>query len=218
MSSCSVYGASDDLLTEDSPTQPLSLYAQSKLRAEKILAGHSATILRLGTLYGIADAHARIRLDLVVNALTARAFYLNEIKVFGGKQYRPLLHVKDVAAAIRRTIGSPHTGIFNLHHENLQIIKVAEAIRQAFPDVKVVTTEMEFEDQRNYRVVSDKAREMLGFSPVRSVSDGIRELHAVLKDGRIKNINNPRYSNANFIRTLTSTTRTPLGVEIGKRL
>ena len=101
-STCSVYGAQDDELDEDSPTAPLSLYAETKLEAERdpARARPDSLILRLATLAGVGDTYSRIRLDLVVNLLVARAKLIGELQVFGGAQYRPLLHVRDVATAI----------------------------------------------------------------------------------------------------------------------
>jgi nucleoside-diphosphate-sugar epimerase len=96
-STCSVYGAQDGLLTEDSPTEPLSLYALSKLAAESHLSGRDALIFRLGTLYGLGG---RVRLDLVLNTFTARAVTDRRLRVFGGGQWRPLLHVQDAADGI----------------------------------------------------------------------------------------------------------------------
>jgi len=93
-SSCSVYGTNDDLVTEESTPNPLSLYAEMKLRAEEILEGKNVFIPRLGTLHGVTG---RLRNDLVVNVLAIRALVEGKILVFGGEQYRPLLHVRDFA-------------------------------------------------------------------------------------------------------------------------
>jgi len=74
LSTCSVYGAQNGLLYESSPTLPLSLYAETKLGAECHLAKKNAIIFRLGTLFGVGDLFARVRLDLVLNVLTAKAY------------------------------------------------------------------------------------------------------------------------------------------------
>ena len=100
MSTCSVYGAQEALLDETSPLYPLSLYARTKQWSEEILTDTDALIFRLGTLHGISDEFSRIRFDLVVNTLVMRAFAHGKINVFGGKQYRPMLHVRDAARAI----------------------------------------------------------------------------------------------------------------------
>ena len=104
-STCSIYGAQDNILDENSQANPLSLYAQSKLDCEKILKNYKkATIFRLGTLFGLSDSYSRIRMDLVLNLLTLRALKNNEITVFGGEQYRPLLHVKELGKIINISI------------------------------------------------------------------------------------------------------------------
>ena len=87
-STCSVYGARDGLLDEESPTNPLSVYATTKLGAEQYLANKDSVVFRLGTLFGVGDDFSRIRLDLVVNTMTAKAFADGKLQVFGGDQYR----------------------------------------------------------------------------------------------------------------------------------
>ena len=113
LSTCSVYGAQDGILTEASDTNPLSEYASSKLQAEEHLKDSNALIFRLGTLFGISDEFSRVRLDLVVNILTAKALIDKKISVFGGDQWRPLLHVNDVSNAISHCLNTDVTGIYN---------------------------------------------------------------------------------------------------------
>jgi nucleoside-diphosphate-sugar epimerase len=199
-SSCSVYGSQDGILTEESPVNPLSLYAISKYQSEAYLKDKNAIIFRLGTLFGLGDTYSRIRVDLVVNTLVARAWSTGVIKVFGGDQFRPLLHVKDVAEAIFSAIYSSETGIFNLHYQNVRIIDVAHQVRAHFPDIKMEITDLPFEDLRNYKVSSDKARKLLDFNPTRTLDSGILEFKKLLEEGRIKNINDPRYHNHNFFK------------------
>ena len=148
LSTCSVYGAQDGILNEDSSVNPLSEYASSKLIAEKYLEDSDAIIFRLGTLFGIGDQFSRIRLDLVVNILTTKALQDKKMSVFGGDQWRPLLHVKDVANAIDRTIETDVNGIFNLHHKNYKIIELAEKIKEKIPDVVIETTPLPFQDEK----------------------------------------------------------------------
>lgn len=199
-STCSVYGAADALLVEESPVGPLSVYAESKLEAEKILDGKNALSFRLGTLFGISDTYSRIRMDLVVNVLTARAFKHGKIGVFGGEQYRPLLHVRDVAEAFVQNIETDHTGVYNLHAANMKIYDLACAIQGHFPEAEVEQTPMKFEDSRNYRVSSEKAVSTFGFDPQLRVDDGIEELQALFKDGRIKEIGISRHSNYHYLK------------------
>lgn len=196
-STCSVYGQHDRLLDEESPVNPLSVYASTKLKAESYLKDKNAIVFRLGTLFGLGDSYSRIRLDLVVNTMTARALNDHILKVFGGEQYRPLLHVKDAAQAILGNLETKHCGVYNLHFENIRILDLAEMVRKEI-HCRLEVIDTEFEDTRNYRVNSDKARE-LGFDPIYTPQMGIKELANVIKTGRIKDLNNPRYSNQGFL-------------------
>jgi nucleoside-diphosphate-sugar epimerase len=199
LSTCSVYGARDGILDESSLTNPLSVYAVTKLEAERYLADKNALIFRLGTLFGVGDVFSRIRLDLVVNTLTVRAHNAGKISVFGGDQFRPLLHVRDAAQAVIENAGTAHTGIFNLHKQNVRIIDLAYQVRNHFPDLNIEHVNRTFEDTRNYRVSSDKAKKVLGFNPTRSIDEGIEEIKFLLDTGRLRDTDNPRYTNQKFL-------------------
>jgi nucleoside-diphosphate-sugar epimerase len=201
LSTCSVYGAQEGVLDENSEVNPLSEYASSKLIAEKYLEESDAIIFRLGTLFGISDQFSRIRLDLVVNILTTKALVDKKMSVFGGDQWRPLLHVKDVANAIEHNISSDTKGIFNLHYKNFKIIEIAEKIKEKIPDVSIETTPLPFQDARNYQVSSDKLKRETGFEASIELSQGIEEMYNLISSNRIKDINDPRYSNQNFLQT-----------------
>lgn len=199
-STCSVYGAHTETLTEESQTNPLSVYASTKLAAESELANKNAIVFRLGTLFGMGDRFSRIRLDLVVNTLTVKAATTGRIVIFGGDQYRPLLHVRDAADAIvHAAVAARQTGIYNLHSHNICISELAKVVERHFPALEVVQTGLPAEDARNYRVSSAKAHDQLGFSPLRSVDEGIDEVRALIMGGRIKDVNNPRYTNQVFL-------------------
>ena len=198
-STCSVYGAQEGLLDEESPTNPLSVYAQTKLAAEAFLADKDAIIFRLGTIFGMSDSHSRIRLDLVVNRMTVNAVTQGKLSVFGGDQYRPLLHVRDVAAAMGQAVRHRATGVFNLSSENWKIIELAESVaRITGADIEVTPTP--FEDARNYRVSAEKARRVLSFDPRRTINDGVVELQRALREGRIKDVDDPRYTNEGYLQ------------------
>lgn len=199
MSTCSVYGAQDKELDEHSATNPLSLYAATKLKSEEFLSGKNAAIFRLGTLFGVGDQFARIRLDLVVNTLTVRAYTQGKISVFGGDQFRPLLHVKDVARAIIMNLEKEHIGVFNLHRQNVRISDLAYQVRNHFPDCVIETTDIPFQDTRNYRVSSQKAAEVFGFEAMSSIDEGIDELKYLIETKRIKDLEHARYSNQMFL-------------------
>lgn len=214
MSTCSVYGAQDGLLTEESPLNPLSLYAETKAEAEQALAGSDAIVFRLGTIYGVGDTYSRIRMDLVLNLLTVKAILHGRVSVFGGDQYRPLLHVRNVAEAVVPTLFSEHRGVYNLESENVTIRELAERIAAFYPEVEAEFTDMPFQDLRNYCVSSERAREAFGFTPTLTVEDGIRQVAKVVQDGRVHDTSAPRYSNLDFLRPLLVPERSPLGREI----
>ncbi len=199
-STCSVYGEQENqTLTETSALKPLSLYAATKIAAEKHLFQRNAIIFRLGTMFGVGDQFSRLRLDLVVNTFTVHAFHRGKITVSGGGQFRPLLHVRDAARTIVDNIDSTYTGIFNLHRQNVRIGDLAFQVRNHFPDLVIDTVAIPSSDARNYRVNSEKARSTIGFFPVRSIDDGIHELKTILESRRLKQIDNPRYTNDRFL-------------------
>jgi nucleoside-diphosphate-sugar epimerase len=204
LSTCSVYGAQDGLLDEESSLNPLSLYAESKILAEKVLieSGSNSVIFRLGTLFGLSDQFARLRADLVLNVLTIRATLENKMSVFGGHQFRPLLHVKDVSTAILPNIVSSTNGIFNLHTENINIIELARLVNKIVPSATLEISESSFQDSRNYMVSSNKASKLFGFTPKYTLMDGIKEVHEVILSKRIPNVRLPRFSNAATLESL----------------
>ena len=203
-STCSLYGAQDDLLNEDSSTDPLSVYASTKLEAEKILITKNSLIFRLGTLFGIGDSYSRIRMDLVVNILTAKAITEKKLTVFGGRQFRPLLHVKDAARVIEESIFSKNQGIYNLHLENIKIIDLAERIQRNFEDVNIEKVDIKFQDARNYQADGTKLRKDFKFRPTYSVEDGVTEIKNLILENRITNINDPRYTNQKYLELFKS--------------
>ena len=199
LSTCSVYGAQEGMLDESSSINPLSEYASSKVQAEEYLQNSNAIIFRLGTLFGISDEFSRIRLDLVVNILVTKALSEGKLTVFGGDQWRPLLHVNDVANAINHTLENEVTGVFNLHYKNFKIIDIANKIIEKVPTAKIETTPMKFQDARNYQVSSEKLFNKTGFRAQVDLSTGIDEVYQLISSKRIKDVNHIRYSNQNFL-------------------
>ena len=199
LSTCSVYGAQEGMLNESSSINPLSEYASSKVQAEEYLQNSNAIIFRLGTLFGISDEFSRIRLDLVVNILVTKALSEGKLTVFGGDQWRPLLHVNDVANAINHTLENQVTGVFNLHYKNFKIIDIANKIIEKVPTATIETTPMKFQDARNYQVSSEKLFNETGFRAQVDLSTGIDEVYQLISSKRIKDVNHIRYSNQNFL-------------------
>jgi nucleoside-diphosphate-sugar epimerase len=214
MSTCSVYGAQEGELTEESAVDPLSLYAQTKLETEAVLADRDALVLRLGTLHGVGDDFSRLRVDLVVNTLTIRAALNGKMSVYGGQQYRPLLHVRDVGDLVVQAMTSERRGIYNLGAENATVLEVAEAVRARIPDAEIEVTEMKFQDNRDYRVSSRKAQEELGFDPKLRMDDGIFQVEQLIEQGRIRDLTSPRFSNYESLRPYLRQESSPLGREV----
>lgn len=192
-SSCSVYGVNEAVATEESELAPLSLYAQTKIQAEKHLVGKNALILRLGTLHGVSE---RMRFDLVVNVLTMNAITRGKIEVFGGRQFRPLLSVKDLAEFIAAQVDQTWTpGVYNLATENLSIVDVARVVEEEVSNIQVETVQTEFEDHRNYRVDFTKAEQVLGFRGRYTTRDSVRDLAELVRSGRIRDFSDLKYAN-----------------------
>jgi len=205
-STCSVYGASDEFLDERSTLRPISLYARTKMESEKMLlsltdAAFAPTILRFGTIYGLS---ARPRFDLVVNLLTAKAVQDGEAGIFGGKQWRPLVHVRDVTEAITLTLQAPFDSvcgqIFNVgsNEQNYQIADLGPIIKEMVPTARIVTQSKE--DNRNYRVRFDKIRRVLNFQPRYTVRDGIWEIIDAFSTRKITDYRDSRYNNSSFLK------------------
>jgi len=214
MSSCSVYGATEreNELHEGSPLNPLSLYAKTKIWGEELLARRPNVLqFRLGTLYGVGDAHARIRFDLVVNTLTMRAALHRKMSVFGGQQFRPFVHVKDIAQLIAQELATPSSGTYNAHAENCTIHELAERIHVHFPEATIERSLVMAQDRRNYRATSAKAQRELGFHPERRIENGVNELKVLLDEGRIKNSFVTRFSNYLHLKPLLQEYEMPFG-------
>ncbi|MBZ5699346.1 MAG: NAD(P)-dependent oxidoreductase [Acidobacteriia bacterium] len=202
-STCSVYGQHDAELKEDSSVNPLSLYARTKLQAEQYLQGENSLIFRLGTAFGVSDTYSRPRMDLVVNYMTANAITKGELSVFGGTQWRPLIHVKDIAEAIVSNLERPVRGVYNLAATNIQIKDLAAIVSQ-MTGCRVLYTEEKFQDQRNYHVTTQKALRDGVFNPntMRSIQDGVREIVGLVRVGRIKQTENDVYFNVRHVENL----------------
>jgi nucleoside-diphosphate-sugar epimerase len=203
LSTCSVYGANEKPVTETSSTNPLSLYATTKLQAEKYLLDKNALILRLGTAFGVSDQFARIRLDLAVNFMTMNAVVNKKLFVIGGNQWRPFIHVKDIARVIVDNLDNRNKGVFNISTENASIATIAEKIQQQTGCAIERITERKYIDARDYRSDTTKASKkgVLNLKKIHTLDDGIKEIKDLVQQGRIKNLELPNYSNQRFLET-----------------
>jgi nucleoside-diphosphate-sugar epimerase len=206
-STCSVYGANDQMLDERSELRPVSLYARSKIASEKVLIkladdSFAPVILRLSTIYGLSG---RPRFDLVVNLLTAKAVVDHEITIFGGDQWRPFLHVDDAARAIVSVLEAPlkivRNQFFNVgsNEQNYQINQVGKIIHELVPEAVVVNKD-DITDPRNYWVNSNKINQTLGFSPEWTVARGVEQVIEAINTGKVGDYRDARYSNIKFLK------------------
>ncbi len=204
ISTCSVYGQYDQIADESSPPNLLSLYAKTKYQAEQYLQGKNHLIFRLGTVYGLSDTHyCRLRMDLVVNFMTASAFTKGKLQVFGGEQWRPLVHVKDVAETIVDNLENGAYGPYNLATSNFQVKDLAALVsRITGCDIELI--KQKFEDQRSYRASAEKIKRdgLLKIEKIRDVEYGIREIANLINSGRIKDIYNDLYFNDRYLANL----------------
>lgn len=202
-STCSVYGQDKEIVTEESHANPLSLYAKTKLKAEEYLKNKNSLILRLGTVYGISDNYSRLRMDLVVNYMTANAITKGKLTVFGGTQWRPLIHVRDVGEVMVNNLQNQTKGIYNLTTSNYQIKNLAKVV-SSLTGCKVNYNPQKFEDQRNYHANSQKAiaDQVLTLNKFRQVADGVKEISQLINSGRVKYTENDIYFNERHIANL----------------
>jgi len=210
-STCSVYGASELMeLNEGSFLNPLSLYAESKIESENIIfhethgeftdSDITATHLRLGTLFGWSR---RMRFDLVVNLLTAKAVLEDDIPVYGGEQYRPLVHAHDAARAFVAVLEAPEERVdhqvFNVGDNDLnyQIKEVGRIVEEQIPGAEVRFVEHK-EDERTYRVSFDKINHILGWEAEKSIEDGVREIRAWMEEENVTDYERDAFRNSDY--------------------
>ena len=216
-STCSVYGESDaaDLLSETDDINPVSLYGKTKVSAEEALLSmtdenFAPTILRKGTVYGLSP---RMRFDLVVNVLTAKAVNEGEIPIFGGDQYRPMVHVADAARAYVRCLEAPledvRGQVFNIgsNEQNYRIEELGEIVEDCIPGAEIERQAGQTDD-RSYRVDFSKAREVLGYEAERTVRDGCLEIADALRSGDIADYERDVYNNYRTVNGSTDVLET----------
>lgn len=209
-STCSVYGATEAVCSEESAENPVSLYACTKLDSEKILlpypegSSFRPTILRLATVFGPS---LRPRLDLVVNLLAARAWFERKITIFNPDQWRPFVHVEDVAAAMVSVLRAPTEcvagEIFNLGEDSLncRIGDLGRLIGEIIPGIQIEELGREA-DPRSYKVNFEKIHKVVGFRCQYDLATGIRQLCAMFEAGLIVDWQDERFSNEQTLKRL----------------
>lgn len=191
-SSCSIYGFRDGKLDETSPINPLTTYAKANRKAEinaKKLSDDkfTTTMLRFATVFGLSP---RMRFDLAVNGMTLGFFKNKQIPIMrDGKQWRPFIHVKDVAEAYITTIKAPkekiNGEIFNVgsNDQNYQILQLAKEVAKA---MKIPFNKKWYgdPDSRSYKISFEKINKTLGYKTKFTVSYGAKEIFDALKKGK----------------------------------
>src|SRR5216684_2445869 len=201
-SSSSVYGIKEGVaVTEDLPLEPLTDYSKFKAVCERILdeeraPGFVTLTLRPATVCGYSP---RQRLDLVVNILTNHAVNTRKIKVFGGSQLRPNLHIEDMtdlyvqclAAADEQIDGR----IWNAGYENHTVRQLAETVKEVVGG-PITLEVLPTDDLRSYHVSSERIRREFGFVPKRTIGQAVSDLNSAFEGGRLPNaMTDSRYYN-----------------------
>ncbi len=181
-SSSSVYGIKDtDNVTEDSSLEPLTDYSKFKAQCEEILLSNTnndflGSVIRPATVCGYSP---RQRLDLVVNILTNLAYHKRLIKIFGGSQLRPNIHISDMAESylciLKSTKEKISNQIFNVGFENHSVEKLALMVQKNI-NGKIELQYSKSDDNRSYHINSDKITNTLGFKPKKNIDEAIKDL------------------------------------------
>jgi len=217
-SSSSVYGVSDTPdVDEQHALNPITDYSKYKAMCEPILlreesADFIPVVVRPATVCGYSP---RQRLDLVVNVLTAHAVVNGRIRVFGGTQMRPNIHLADMVNLYRLLLRLPDEKvageIFNAGYENRTVGELAEIVKKVvqeeLPDREVIPIEtVPTDDTRSYHITSEKIERELGFKPEWTIEDAVRELTRALRDGKLPNaLEDIRYNNVKTMQALEMT-------------
>ena len=201
-SSSSVYGIKKEKnVTEDMTLEPLTDYSKFKGECEKILNNYKSddfitTVIRPSTVCGYAK---RQRLDLVVNILTNHAFHNREIKVFGGDQLRPNVHINDMIqsylAILNADSNKVNGEIFNVGFKNQSVNELANDVKEVIgDDIKIINTKSD--DNRSYHVSSEKIKEIIGFETNYTVKDAVLDLkNAFEKNFLVNTFDNEMFFN-----------------------
>jgi nucleoside-diphosphate-sugar epimerase len=197
-SSCIMYGMNEAaLVTEESPLDPKTEYAASKVKAELAISqlagdGFSPTFLRNGTVYGLSP---RMRFDTVLNNLMAAGVATGQVKVFSdGKPWRPVIHVQDIARSFLAVLEAPieavHNQVFNngADHLNYRIIELAQIVVDTVPGCELQVHGAPGADQRTYKADFGKfARTFPDFKFLWNARTGAKELFDAFKSAGLTN-------------------------------
>jgi nucleoside-diphosphate-sugar epimerase len=219
-SSCIMYGMSvEGLATEESPHDPQTEYARSKVRSERRISAlasdsFSPTFLRNGTVYGLSP---RMRFDTVFNSLIGAALTSGRVTVLSdGKPWRPVVHVQDVSRAFQAVLEAPldtiHDQAFNTGAEalNHRVIDLAEIAVRTVPGADLEVLAQPDADQRTYRTDFGKfARTFPGFEFRWDPSAGAVEVYEAFKGVGLtaEDFKSPRFTRLKWLRHLLDSGR-----------
>jgi nucleoside-diphosphate-sugar epimerase len=205
-SSASVYGIKDtENVTEDLPLEPITIYAECKAQGEIILNslvddGFVGVSVRSATVCGYSP---RLRLDLTINLLTDQGLTDGRIRVFGGDQMRPNVHVRDLSSFYRTLITAPADKIsgkaFNVCRENASVMSLAEMIRNELDPTLPINT-VPSDDPRSYHLCADEARDVLGFEPRHELVTAVKELRDAYDSGKVSDSRSTVYRNVAWMK------------------
>ena len=192
----SQYGSSDSIITEDSPFNPLSLYAETKCNAENImLENGNGVSLRLATVFGVSP---RMRTDLLVNDFVYKSVVDGYLVLFEAHFKRNYIHVQDIARTFQFIIENyekckGHAFNVGLSTANLSKLELAEKIKSHIPSLVIKQDDFKEDfDKRNY-IVSNEKLEALGWKPIYDLDYGIKQLISAYKI--VINKNNQNFTN-----------------------
>jgi nucleoside-diphosphate-sugar epimerase len=205
-SSASVYGIKDDPnVTEALPLEPITLYAECKADGERILNAlvddrFVGVSVRAATVCGWSP---RLRLDLTVNILTHHALTKRLIRVFGGSQMRPNIHIQDLTDFYALLLDADAALVsgraFNVSRENHTVLELAEMVRAEIdPTIPIEITETN--DARSYHLATGLVERVLGFHPVHEIREAPRELRAAYAEGRVPDPDGAIYRNVEWLK------------------
>jgi nucleoside-diphosphate-sugar epimerase len=224
-SSCSVYGFQEGVLDESSKPNPLTTYAEANLAAERAVLALAdpdfcVVVLRQATVYG---ASPRMRFDLAINGMVKGLFLSGTVPILrDGKQWRPFVHIRDVARALELVLCAPRDvvngEVINIgsDDQNVQILPLAEMIAAACNQ----PFRLEWyglPDHRSYRVSFEKANDLLHFRAQLRPADAAREMYDLLAQGAL-NPNDPKTITVNWYKHLLESQRIVHEVELEGRL
>jgi nucleoside-diphosphate-sugar epimerase len=197
-STCSNYGLQQELADENTPLCPLSLYAETKVRAEHEVLSRTdapiqACVVRLATLFGIAP---RMRFNLLINQFCRDAVVHRVVSLYGSDAWRPFIHVEDAAAALALLLEAPaakvQAQVYNVGSENARKRDVTDLLERHAPGLRIEQAQ-QAPDHRDYRVSFEKFARALGFVPARSLAQGVEELCGAIRRGAFHDPLDPKY-------------------------